>query len=87
MGFFRSERMELYRVTIPKDDAWKVVETLGEMGVAHFINMNRDEQPFNLPYATSLQKCDETERRIDNLLKICGEMRVPINKPPTESGF
>ena len=51
MGIFRSERMELYRVTIPKDDAWRVIEVLGEMGSAHFINMNKDESAFTLPYA------------------------------------
>lgn len=27
--FLRSELMELYRLIIPKDDAWKVVDSLG----------------------------------------------------------
>jgi len=40
MGIFRSEQMTLYRITIPRDDAWKVVEKLGEKGLSHFINMN-----------------------------------------------
>lgn len=35
--------MELYRVTIPKDDAWKVVEALGAIDVAHFIDLNKSE--------------------------------------------
>lgn len=41
--------MDLYRVTIPKDSDWQVLEMLGDMGLAHFINMNREENNFNLP--------------------------------------
>jgi len=70
--------MELYRVTIPKDDAWRVVETLGDMDAAHFINMNRDVQPQNLPYGSRISLCDHTERKLLFLLATCKEMRVPI---------
>ena len=87
MSFARSERMELYRVTIPKDDAWRVVETLGDMGAAHFINMNRDEQIQKLPYAARISLCDETERRLKFLLDTCGEMNVPIHKPDSPEKF
>ncbi len=38
---FRSEKMELYRLTIPKDDAWKVIESLGNKNVAHFVDLNK----------------------------------------------
>ena len=61
---FRSEAMELYRLTIPKDDAWRVIESLGNLDLAHFIDLNRNENAFNLPYATRVKLCDETERRI-----------------------
>jgi vacuolar-type H+-ATPase subunit I/STV1 len=42
--------MNLFQIAIPKDDAWDVMNTLGHMNVAHFINLNKGEQPFNLPY-------------------------------------
>jgi hypothetical protein len=60
--------MELYRVTIPKDDAWKVVEALGNCDVAHFIDLNKGEQAFSLPYASRIKLCDETERKIHYLI-------------------
>jgi len=56
--------MELYRVIIPKDDAWKVVEALGNTEAAHFIDLNKNEQPFMLPYAQRIKFCDETERKV-----------------------
>jgi len=43
MGIFRSEKMELYRITIPKDDAWRVIDSLGHQNFAHFIDLNKNE--------------------------------------------
>lgn len=79
--------MELYRVTIPKDDAWKVVESLGNLDVAHFIDMNKGEQPFNLPYASRIKLCDEAERRLAFLLSKCKEHHIPIKKPESVEQF
>lgn len=56
--------MELYRVIIPKDDAWRVMERLGYAEAVHFVDLNKSEQPYMLPYATRIKLCDETERRI-----------------------
>ncbi len=61
---FRSEDMTLYQLTVPKDDAWDVMNQLGGLDMAHFINLNKGEQPFNLPYARQVKRCEETERRI-----------------------
>jgi len=60
----RSEDMNLFQVTIPKDDAWDVMNILGHLDAAHFINLNKGEQPFNLPYCHQIRRCEETERRL-----------------------
>ena len=79
--------MTLFRVTIPRDDAWKVVEALGKHGKAHFINMNGQEQTHKLPYASQIANCEETERRLDNLLAMSKTMKIPINKPVNAGAF
>lgn len=56
--------MTLYQIAIPKDDAWEVMNEIGNLNVAHFIDLNLGEQPFNLPYANQIKRCEETERRI-----------------------
>lgn len=33
--------MELYKITIPKDDAWHVIDALGQKAFAHFIDLNK----------------------------------------------
>jgi len=70
--------MTLFRITIPRDDCWKVVEALGEHGKSHFINMNAQEQTHKLPFSSRIAVCEETERRIDNLLATSKQMRIPI---------
>ena len=62
--FCRSEDMTLYQIAIPKDDSWDVMNQLGNLNLAHFIDLNKDEQPFNLPYANQIKRCEETERRL-----------------------
>jgi hypothetical protein len=87
MGIFRSERMEMYRITIPKDDCWKVAEALGNMGNCHLINMNREEAAHKLPYWKQLLACDETEKRLTFLLNFCKDMKVPCVKPKSPQEF
>lgn len=42
--------MALYQVTMSKDDAWFVMNALGQNGDLHFIDLNKGEQTFHLPY-------------------------------------
>jgi V-type H+-transporting ATPase subunit a len=56
--------MQLYQITIPKDDAWDVMNQLGNLDIVHFIDLNKGEQPFNLPYTSQIKRCEETERRV-----------------------
>ena len=40
--------MRLYQLTVPKDDAWGVVNQLGELSLASFIDLNKDASPYTL---------------------------------------
>ena len=57
--------MELYQLTIPKDDAWYIINEMGTNCNVHFVDLNKGEQSFALPYASQLKRCDETLRRIE----------------------
>jgi hypothetical protein len=62
---FRSEDVELYQITMPKDDAWQIINEIGTNCNVHFVDLNKAEQTFSLPYASQLKRCDETLRRIE----------------------
>ena len=42
--------MELYKMTTPKDEAWRVVEALGHQNLVQFMNMNEKVDVANLLY-------------------------------------
>jgi len=76
----RSETMSLYQVSFPKDDAWEVMNVLGDLDCLHFLDMNSDVQPFNLPYASDLKRCEEVLRRIQAIEEECKNLKVPCQK-------
>lgn len=55
MGLYRSEIMKLYKLFVPKDDAWNVMNEFGDLGLAHFIDLNKEESPYSLPYTTQIK--------------------------------
>lgn len=42
--------MNLYQLAVPKDDVQSVINEMGEIGLAHFIDLNNEESPYSLPY-------------------------------------
>lgn len=87
MGLFRSEDMELYEITIPKDNAWEIMNKLGDIGSMHFINLNKEEQVFNLTFAPFIKRCEETEKRISFIEQECKRHQVPMKKPSSAQDF
>ncbi len=64
MGFLRSEDMHLYKFLLTKDSAYATVRAFGLTASAHFLNMNKNEQTFKLPYTETIKRCEETDRKI-----------------------
>jgi len=79
--------MELFKLTTPKDDAWKVIEMLGNENLVQFLNMNLNVDVIKLLYTDRIKSCDETERRILFLLNTCSEYLIKINKPADQAQF
>ena len=38
MSFYRSKEMEFYHLVIPRESAWKVVNSLGFLDMIHFVD-------------------------------------------------
>ena len=62
MGITRSEDMYLFKFVVTKDNAWQVVDALGKVKSTHFIDMNKNEQVFKLPYTEMVKRCEDSER-------------------------
>jgi len=61
----RSEDIELYKLTIHKDTDWTIMNELGKINTLHFIDLNKDLQPYELQYTTDVKKAEEALKKID----------------------
>jgi hypothetical protein len=49
---------------VSKDEDWKVMNELGKLSQLHFIDLNRDVQPYQLPYTSDIKSLEEAERKL-----------------------
>jgi V-type H+-transporting ATPase subunit a len=87
MGFFRSEDMSLYEITVPKDNCWDIMNELGNLNCMHIIDLNRDEQVFNLQYTPFIKRCEETEKKLEFIELECKRHGVASNPPKSVDDF
>lgn len=79
--------MRLYQLNVPKDDAWNVMNEFGDVGKAQFIDLNKDESPYNLPYTNQIKSCEETERKLQYILDQCKKNYIKVTPPENIEGF
>ena len=79
--------MKLYSLQVPKDDAWSVMNTIGEIGYSQFIDLNRDDGPHSLPFTKQVKQCEEAERKLSYLQEQCRRHLVKTSPPDNVDGF
>lgn len=87
MGFFRSEDMYFYQFTCFKDNAWKVINELGKLKSLDFVDLNKGEQSFNLPYGHTLKRCEEVLRNLLILELECKNLEITLKGPKSTHEF
>ena len=87
MGLYRSEKMKLYQLSLPKDDAHNALNELGALGTAHFIDLNVEASIYALPYTSSLKLIEDSERKLNYLLSECKKYYLPLTPPKNIDSF
>ena len=59
----------------------------GDVGKAHFIDLNKEESPYNLPYTSQIKTCEEAERKLAFLLDQCKKNFISVSPPENIEGF
>lgn len=70
--------MFLHKIVMAKDNEKEIVSIMGDRNIAHFINMNHNEQVFNLPYVDLIKRCEESENRVRYLIGRCLATKVNL---------
>ena len=81
MSIFRSEDMALFEISIPKDNAWEIMDKMGMIKSMHFIDLNKNEQVFTLRFAPLVKRCEDAEKRIAFIASECKRFGIPLKKP------
>ena len=82
ISFARSQDVDLYQVTFAKDSAWPFLVELGTNArCVQFIDLNRNEQSFNLPHTFQIKTCDESLNKLQFLMKECKKVHLDLQRP------
>lgn len=77
----RSEYMKLYQLTVPKDDANKVLNRFGSLGKVQFLDLNAETSPLVLPFTNMIRALEESERKLIYLIDQYEKYNVKLSQP------
>lgn len=74
--FFRSEDIDYYNLIMPRENAWEILNELGELDALHFVE-NESGANFSKPFANFIKRCEE----VNSKLSFIEEQMKKFNKP------
>ena len=83
MSIFRSKDMYLHKLVMTKDQEYAIVDYIGQLEIAHFVNVNEHQEVFTLPYSMMMQRCEEAERKMLFVLGQCEKHGVKLERAKT----
>lgn len=87
MGIFRSEDMNLHKMIMSKDSAFDMMEAFGELGIADFIDLNKNEQVYDLPFTGQIRRTNDVIRKLEYLQEICTSHGIKQKQIPNLVDF
>lgn len=63
-SIFRSEAMSLWQLFLQPENAYSCIAQLGEMGIAHFRDLNPELTVHQRKFTVDVKRCDELERKL-----------------------
>lgn len=67
---FRSETTKYFRMHIPVDSGWEIMNELGKMDMIQFEDLQRDKLAAHKSFAKNVHRCEEMKIRVDRLMEI-----------------
>ena len=66
-----------------KDTAYESMKALGRLESLSFIDLNAQEQVYDLPFCNEVRRCNETLRSLENIQGECTRLKVMTKAPST----
>ena len=69
MSILRSEDMHLLKLIMSKDQEYNIINLIGLQDMAHFIDVNEEQEVYKLPYVDMVRRCEEAEKKMLFIVK------------------
>mmetsp|Transcript_35720 Transcript_35720/g.46997 ORF Transcript_35720/g.46997 Transcript_35720/m.46997 type:complete len:82 (+) Transcript_35720:86-331(+) len=73
--------MTLLQVFIPQDQGYETISHLLELDMVHYVDLNRNVMPNELPYTQLLKRAEETSKKISEIENIYDDYAVEMRAP------
>ncbi len=77
---FRSEEMNYYSLAMPRENAWDILNDLGEISCLQFIDQKPNVAIYARPFANFVHRCDEIKIKIEYIEEQMGIFGKPIER-------
>ena len=72
--------MNLLKLVMSKDQEYSIIDVIGQLEIAHFVDVNEEEEVFKLPYVDMLRRCEEAERKMLFVIKQCEKHDIMLTR-------
>ena len=76
-GLWRSEDMVYVRLQMQRETAHETIKRIGLLGVAEFIDLEKNTSCLSRKFSLELRRCEELERRVDYLISQTDQIESP----------
>ena len=80
MSIFRSERMRLCQIKVPRENAWHFLNELGDLSCLQFIDQTPEEPAYSRAYSHNVKLCEELTYKLTLIEAEMARFAVPISR-------
>ena len=73
--------MTLLQVFLPQDQGYEAISHLLELDMVHYVDLNRNTLPNELPFTTLLKRAEESAKKINEIESIYEDYAVEMRAP------
>ena len=77
---FRSEEMKYYSLAMPRENAWDILNELGEISCLQFIDQQPGVAIYTRPFANFIHRCEDVRLKLAYIEEQMGLFNQPIRK-------
>lgn len=72
--------MGYYNIIMPRENAWEIMNELGELSAVQFVDLNSHEQILSRQFSGYIRRCEEIELKIHAIEQLMIKFKKPVER-------